>query len=158
LNAGAFRSAGNEGRAILLKAKKWSLNDLTHRRARGSENRSSRERGRDWERVAESMLRRRGLRTLTRNYLCRSGEIDLVMLDGPVLVFIEVRYRHSNRYGSGADSVTPAKQRRIVSAARQFLGRHPDHGQRPSRFDVVSIGQGAGGAEISWIRAAFDSG
>jgi putative endonuclease len=119
---------------------------------------NTRQQGRDWERVAESMLCRRGLRTLTRNYLCRSGEIDLVMLDGPVLVFVEVRYRQSDRYGSGADSVTPAKQRRIVSAARQFLGRYPDHGQRPSRFDVVSIGQGAAGAEISWIRSAFDAG
>jgi putative endonuclease len=118
---------------------------------------NTRQQGRGWEHVAESMLCRRGLRTLARNYLCRCGEIDLVMLDGPVLVFVEVRYRHSDRYGSGADSVTPAKQRRIVSAARHFLVRQPDHGQRPARFDVVSIGQGADGAEINWIRSAFDA-
>jgi putative endonuclease len=118
---------------------------------------NTRQQGRSWEQVAESMLCRRGLRILTRNYLCRSGEIDLVMLEGPVLVFVEVRYRRSDRYGSGADSVTWTKQRRIVSAARQYLARHPDHGQRPARFDVVSIGNGDNGVEINWIRSAFDA-
>ena len=118
---------------------------------------NTRQQGRDWEQVAESMLCRRGLRTLTRNYHCRFGEIDLIMLDGPVLVFVEVRYRHSDRYGSGADSVTPAKQRKVVRAARQFLGRHAGHGQRPSRFDVVSIGRGMDGIECNWIRSAFDA-
>jgi putative endonuclease len=119
---------------------------------------NTRQQGRDWERVAESMLCRRGLRTLIRNYHCRFGEIDLIMLDGAVLVFVEVRYRHSDRYGSGADSVTPAKQRKVVSAARQFLGRHAGHSQRPSRFDVVSIGRGVDGIECNWIRSAFDAG
>lgn len=128
------------------------------RQEQESKTPDTRQQGRNWERVAESMLCRRGLRILTRNYLCRSGEIDLVMLDGPVLVFVEVRYRHSDRYGSGADSVTWSKQCRIVSAARQFLGRHPKYGQHPARFDVVSIGRGASGVEINWIRSAFDAG
>ena len=118
----------------------------------------TRQQGSAWENAAETFLNGRGLKTIQKNFHGRFGEIDLVMLDGAVLVFVEVRYRRSDRYGSGADSVTPAKQRRIVSAARQFLGRYPDHGQRPSRFDVVSIGQGAAGAEISWIRSAFDAG
>jgi putative endonuclease len=118
---------------------------------------NTRQQGRRWERAAESLLRRRGLRTLARNYQCRRGEIDLVMLDGPALVFVEVRYRSSDRFGSGADSVTLTKQRRIVSAARQFLGRHAQHAQRPCRFDVVSIGGGADGAELNWIRSAFEA-
>ena len=117
---------------------------------------NTRQQGRSWERAAESLLRRRGLLTLARNYQCRRGEIDLVMLEGTVLVFVEVRYRRSDRYGSGADSVTLTKQRRIVSAARQFLGRHAQHAQRPCRFDVVSIGGGANGAELDWIRSAFE--
>ena len=103
------------------------------------------------------MLRRRGLRTVDRNFHCRAGEIDLIMLDGPVLVFVEVRYRRSNRFGSGADSVTPVKQRRIITAARQFLGRRRSHRERPCRFDVVSIGNGSTGIELNWIRAAFDA-
>ena len=104
------------------------------------------------------MLRSRGLRPVARNYHCRCGEIDLIMLDTSVLVFIEVRYRHSNRYGSGADSVTTTKQRRIISAAKQFLRRHPLHDRRPARFDVVSIGHGVSGVELDWIRSAFDAG
>jgi len=103
------------------------------------------------------MLCRRGLRTLTRNYQCRQGEIDLVMLDGSVLVFVEVRYRRNDRYGSGADSVTATKQGRIVSAARQFLAHHAHHALRPARFDVVSIGHGASGVELNWIRSAFEA-
>jgi len=118
---------------------------------------NTRERGRAWEQVAESLLQQHGLRTLTSNYLCRSGEIDLVMLDGAVLVFVEVRYRHNDRFGSGADSVTPAKQRRIMRAAHQFLARHVQHSQRPCRFDVVSIGRGGHGVELNWIRSAFDA-
>lgn len=117
---------------------------------------NTRQRGRAWEQVAESLLRRQGLRTLTANYQCRSGELDLVMLDGAVLVFVEVRYRHSDRFGSGADSVTRAKQRRIISAARQFLARHTQHRQRPCRFDVVSIGGTGNGIRLNWIRSAFD--
>jgi putative endonuclease len=119
---------------------------------------STRQRGREWEQVAESLLRRHGLRTLTANYQCRTGEIDLVMLDGAVLVFVEVRYRRSDRYGSGADSVTTAKQRRITRAARHFLACHAQHVERPSRFDVVSIGHGRNGPELDWIRSAFDAG
>jgi putative endonuclease len=118
---------------------------------------NTRQRGRAWEQVAEALLSRHGLRTLASNYNCRCGEIDLIMLDGAVLVFVEVRYRHSDRFGSGADSVTPAKQRRIVSAARQFLGRYPRQAQRPCRFDVVSIGHGSNGVELDWIRSAFDA-
>ena len=119
---------------------------------------STRQQGSRWERAAECFLRRRGLRTVTRNYTCRFGEIDLVMLEGPVLVFVEVRYRRHELYGSGADSVTPAKQRRIVTAARQFLRSNAMHCQRACRFDVVSIRGGPESAEIDWIRDAFEAG
>lgn len=118
---------------------------------------NTRQRGHRWELVAEAFLCRRGLQTLSRNYSCRFGEIDLVMLDGPVLVFVEVRYRRSERYGSGADSVTHAKQRRISAVAQQFLGCHGAHGRQPCRFDVVSIRGGNEGAEIDWIRDAFEA-
>ena len=80
------------------------------------------------------------------------------MLHGPVLVFVEVRYRRSSRFGSGADTVTRAKQRRLISAARNYLGRRRQHSGRPCRFDVVSMGSGVNGTEIDWIRDAFDSG
>ena len=100
----------------------------------------------------------RGLKTLERNFQVRFGEIDLVMLDGETLVFAEVRYRENNRHGTGADSVTRAKQRRIVSAAQLYLQRNPREALRPCRFDVISIGSDGGRTLINWIPDAFDAG
>lgn len=119
---------------------------------------TARQRGSRWERAAESFLHGKGLRTVARNYHSRFGEVDLVMLDEPVLVFVEVRYRRSDRHGSGAETVTPSKQARLVSAARQFLRNHSAHARRACRFDVVSIGGGGAATELNWIRAAFDAG
>ncbi len=118
---------------------------------------NTRERGRHWERVAETFLKKKGLRTRARNYQVRFGEIDLVMLDRGTLVFAEVRYRASSGHGSGADTVTEAKQRRIASAARLYLLNHPRDGDRPCRFDVISIGTRNGTTELQWIRNAFDA-
>jgi putative endonuclease len=121
----------------------------------------ARRRGSHWERAAESFLQDRGLQPLARNFHSRFGEIDLVMLDGAALVFVEVRYRRVDRFGSGADTVNRAKQRKLISAARHYLARHPEARGRPCRFDVVSIGGGSGaggGAELNWIRDAFDAG
>jgi putative endonuclease len=113
--------------------------------------------GHHWEKVAESFLKRHGLKTLKRNFLARSGEIDLVMLDGKTLVFAEVRYRVNDRHGSGADSVTWKKQQRIIKAARLFLQYHGRHRLRPCRFDVVSIGNENGRPVLNWIQDAFDA-
>lgn len=120
---------------------------------------STRQRGSHWERAAEALLRRHGLQAVTRNFSSRFGELDLVMLDGPVLVFVEVRYRHADRYGSGADTVDRAKQRKLISAARYYLGLHPEARDRACRFDVVSIGgDGRGNPSSRWIKDAFDAG
>ncbi|MEJ2385537.1 MAG: YraN family protein [Xanthomonadales bacterium] len=119
---------------------------------------STRSRGSEWERVAESFLHGKGLKTLSRNYRGRGGEIDLVMLDGETLVFTEVRFRARRTFGGGAASVTPAKQERICRAARQFLQRERKHARRPCRFDVVAIGDSDGRAQLHWIRSAFEAG
>lgn len=119
---------------------------------------TTRQRGSHWERVAESFLNKRGLQTLERNFQVRCGEIDLILRDGKELVFAEVRYRENARHGSGADSVTPVKQRRIILAAQLFLKRQPAFRKRVCRFDVVSIGTEQGRTLINWIRNAFDAG
>lgn len=119
--------------------------------------RSTRQQGSDWENAAESFLRSRGLKTVRKNYHGRFGEIDLVMLDGGTLVFVEVRYRANAQYGSGAASVTPVKQQRIVAAAKRFLQCERHHAYRPCRFDVVSIGREDGRDVMNWIRGAFES-
>jgi putative endonuclease len=118
---------------------------------------SQRRPGREWEKVTESFLRRHGLRTLKRNFHCRMGEIDLIMQHGDCLVFVEVRYRRSDRHGSGAETVGFHKQSRIAKTAALFLSQNPVYAARASRFDVISVGEIDGRPELRWIRNAFQS-
>jgi len=103
------------------------------------------------------MLKKRGLQPVQRNFNGRVGEIDLIMLDGESLVFVEVRYRSNPHFGTGADSVTVEKQRRVAQAARCFLQREKQHAWRPCRFDVVSVKREQGRPVMNWIRAAFEA-
>ena len=119
---------------------------------------NTRQRGSAWEDAAESFLNRQGLTTVRRNYHGRIGEIDLILLDGPVLVFTEVRFRANARHGSGAASVNAAKQRKIVRAAQRFLLSEKQHAHRRCRFDVVSVGSENGRTVMNWIRSAFSAG
>ncbi len=113
--------------------------------------------GGQWEKLAESFLHKRGLKTLERNYHSRFGEIDLIMMDGQTLVFTEVRYRRDSVHGSGAESVTFTKQKRITRAAQRFLQHHQHHASLACRFDVISIGNEEGRVLFNWIRNAFDA-
>ena len=106
--------------------------------------------GRDAETRAEAMLKRAGLKTVTRNFRCRGGEIDLVMRDGEHLVFVEVRYRSHSDFGGAAGSIGTKKQRRVILAAGHFLQSSRWSG--PCRFDVVAFEHGHDG---HWIRDAF---
>jgi len=106
------------------------------------------------EQIACRHLESRGLVLRERNYRCRGGEIDLIMQAGNQLVFVEVRYRKHNRYGSAAESVTPAKQARLISAANHYLQQTP--GGLACRFDVVAI-SGSRGEQIDWIADAFQA-
>ena len=113
--------------------------------------------GRRAERRAERLLNDGGLRTLTRNYARRTGEIDLVMLDGDTLVFVEVRYRRRRAWGSGLDSVDAHKQRRLARTAALYLADHPEHGFREARFDVVSAWSANYGIACEWTPNAFEA-
>lgn len=119
---------------------------------------NTRQQGSNWEQVSESFLLEHGLKTVTKNYHGRFGEIDLVMLDGKTLVFVEVRYRANAHYGTGAASVTRTKQRRIICAAQRFLQNEKRFAARPCRFDVISIGRENGRTVMNWIRGAFHAG
>jgi len=111
--------------------------------------------GRWAEAAAERYLQRHGLQLVRRNFRCRRGEIDLIMTDGNVLVFVEVRYRQSSTFGTGADSVTFSKQRRLLAAAAFFLAGTQVRHQPTCRFDVVSVSRRNYRAEFHWIRDAF---
>ncbi len=111
------------------------------------------EAGSEAEDAALAYLKQAGLKLLQRNYRCKAGEIDLVMLDGNTLVLVEVRYRSSEQFGGAAASVTFWKQRRLVNAARHLLMRRADLRRHPARFDVIAIS--ALRREIQWIKNAF---
>jgi len=107
--------------------------------------------GQTAESRAAAFLQTHGLKLLTRNWRCRFGEIDLVMQDGATLVFIEVRLRSHSDFGGAAASVTPAKQKKLLAAARQYLTTLKT--LPPCRFDVVALN---GNAAPDWIKNAFD--
>lgn len=111
--------------------------------------------GAHWERMAEDFLHRHGLETLERNFNCKMGEIDLVMKDGPCLVFAEIRYRRNPSHGTGAESVGKVKQSRIIRAAHRYLQLHPYRAHQVCRFDVLSLKEANGTLEVDWIRNAF---
>ncbi len=108
--------------------------------------------GREAEDRAQAMLSDRGMQTVTRNYRCRGGEIDLVMRDGNQLVFVEVRYRRHAAFGGAISSIGTDKQRRLVLAAQHYLQTR--HWTGPCRFDVVTFDQDGDGC---WIADAFSA-
>jgi len=96
------------------------------------------------------------LRLVARNWRCPAGEIDLVMQDGDTLVFIEVRYRGSERFGGAVATVDARKQARVVRAARHYLQGRGELAVPAARFDVVGVAGGRGAQRrIEWIRDAF---
>ncbi len=103
------------------------------------------------ERRAQQHLERQGLKFVAANFRCKGGEIDLVMEDGGVLVFVEVRKRADRSFGGAAASVTPAKQARLIIAAQRYLQRYRE--PPPCRFDVVAIDGGA----LDWLKNAIDA-
>ena len=107
------------------------------------------------EQLALDHARAHGLKLVARNYRCKLGEIDLVMLDGKTLTFIEVRYRARTDYGGAAASVDWLKQRRLVSTAEHLLMSHPELKRYSARFDVMAIESDGDGISLDWIKQAF---
>ena len=92
---------------------------------------------------------------LTRNYRCKLGEIDIIAARKRALHFVEVRYRKNDRFGSGADSVTLTKQRKLKRSATYFLQCNPQYESLRCQFDVVSVSGTHYPYSIDWIEDAF---
>lgn len=106
------------------------------------------------EQLAFRYLTDRGLRPVARNFRTRGGEIDLILLDGDCLTFVEVRCRRSAKFTEPALTVDHRKQRKLVRTAALFAARHRAYAQHVMRFDVVAI-EGDEVPTIEWIRDAF---
>jgi putative endonuclease len=88
---------------------------------------------------------------LERNYRCRFGEIDLVMSDGPTVVFVEVRYRRNQSFGGALESITAAKREKLLRAARHYMSGRKEF--PACRFDAVLLNGDT--QELKWIENAF---
>ena len=104
------------------------------------------------EQLAAKYLQQHGLKLLQTNYRCRFGEIDLILQEGEVHVFVEVRLRSSTAFGGAAASIDTRKQAKLVHTAQHYLSqfkRIP-----PCRFDAILM-QAADSNSIEWIKNAF---
>ncbi len=97
------------------------------------------------ETLAADYLTGQGYTLITRNWHCRQGELDLVMRQGELLVFVEVRTRHAETTESAFASVQPPKQQRLIAAIHAYLDQHnsPDAAWRLDLIAVALPWQGA---------------
>jgi len=135
----------------LKRLKQWC--QLSGFNGKNTDRGSITNRGAYAETEARAYLQQQGLSFVCANYFCKGGEIDLVMLDGQRLIFVEVRHRQSNRYGSAAESVDNRKQKKLLHAAQHYLQQHPHSGS--CRFDVIAMTGPAARNNIDWIKNAF---
>ncbi len=111
--------------------------------------------GKEGERIAEQYLKRKGYKVVERNYRCAAGEVDLIVLDRRVIVFVEVKTRTGHGFGTPLEAVQPRKQRKMMQAAQFFLSQKKLH-QRDARFDVVGISWPAREPVIEHVENAFE--
>ena len=115
--------------------------------------------GEDAEAACCDYLKSHGLKLVDKNFSCRLGEIDIIMTDNSVLVFVEVRYRKNNSFGGGLESITAAKQQRLRNTAELYLQQNSQY--KNARLDVVSMStdvQNSSGRQqysFDWIKNAF---
>ena len=90
------------------------------------------------ETIAARYLEKKGYRIIQKNFRCRSGEIDIIAMDGFTLVFVEVKTRSNQKYGLPCEAVNRVKLQHMKRVADYFklgTGLH----YRDERMDVVEI-------------------
>ena len=107
------------------------LSKLSNKRSQGS----------IYEQKARVYLETQGLKFIAANQAFKCGELDLVMADGDTVVFVEVRQRKSNRFGSAVESIDYRKQQKWLNAANMWLftKRKQSLDTAKCRFDVVAF-------------------
>lgn len=90
------------------------------------------------EEAAAAFLERSGMTIVERNWRCKSGEIDIIMLDGETLVLVEVKTRRTSAKGSPEEAVSPTKQKKLIRLAQAYVA-HAGIEPTEIRFDVIGI-------------------
>jgi putative endonuclease len=115
---------------------------------------STRSKGDEGEEIAVACLQQHGLEIIQRNYRFERGEIDIVAMDGDVLVFCEVKTRENDDFGPPEAAITPRKQAQMRKVAEGYLYEHGITEQK-CRFDVVAIRMYGKRADVKYLPDAF---
>lgn len=111
--------------------------------------------GKKGEEIAAGLLEKNGYKILYRNYKTKLGEIDIVACDKDTVCFIEVKTRHSDKFGLPSEAVSPAKKRQLSKAALTFL-KEKNLMDKSARFDIISIIYSKEGPKPDLIKDAFE--
>ncbi len=110
------------------------------------------------ENIALRWLKTKGLKVVAKNYLSRAGEIDLIMLDGGTLCFIEVNYRGSKDFDGTGYAVPVSNQQIIIQTALSFVNHQYKYLKYPRRFDALFVEPGIDVPyKMNWIKHAFSA-
>lgn len=118
---------------------------------------TSHQQGKLAEDRALSYLKKKGLKLLQRNFRSKQGEIDLIMRDHGVTVFIEIRARSNNSIIDALETIDQRKCARIIKTSEYYLLRHRPTSKDSYRFDIVIISGPLESAKIEWIKNAFEA-
>lgn len=106
--------------------------------------------GKQAEQQACQFLQKQGLRFIEKNWRYFTGEIDLIMQDGEDIVFVEVRYRTNQHFGSPIETITQHKRYKLIKTSLCYL-QQKNWLDRNCRFDIVSLSQ----KKLEWVKNAF---
>lgn len=91
------------------------------------------------EALARRLLEAKGMRWVASNWHCAAGELDLVMVDGDELVFIEVKTRTGEASGRAEESISRAKSARLLATAEWYVSEHPEYASHIWRIDLLAL-------------------
>lgn len=113
------------------------------------------ETGQKAEALALDFLQNQGFKLVAKNWHCSYGEIDLIMLRYEQLRFIEVRFRKKTNWGLSQETVTHAKQQKLIKTAMVFLQKNSQYAMKQCQFDIIAINGDLNTANITWLANAF---
>ncbi len=116
----------------------------------------STDKGQITELFAQNYLSARGLQFVARNYHCRRGEIDLIMIDGNSYVFVEVKYRKNRQFGGAVAAISASKQKKFKHCVTFYLHQKDlNEYNTPCRIDVVTLEGDMDKPQVTWLKNAF---
>lgn len=114
--------------------------------------------GNQIEELATKYLKARGLSILQRNFYSKFGEIDIICTNAATeeLIFVEVRFRTSNDYGTPEATITLQKRKKIILSAKYYLMKHQWANNMFCRFDMLAVSKNDANFEFNWLQNAFN--